>query len=310
MENSQKLFTNIALVVVIIAVIGIAGYSAWSKKSIKIKEILPDSFIMTLHRDSSSSGANRNYEAVLSFVDNNLVYGRATYHTSSSGGEINSLCLYKNSNWVDAESGKKCGEYLYSITKEKLENDIKSGEIKLADEESCMHGALCYQLTDNEELLVNYLEPKAENTSNLGDYSFKAVAKSDPNIKGVNVFVEIYKNEKFIKSVEVGEASIVARMFVLSPDKKNVVFKVTYQGGPCVSFDNLKAINLDTFSLVAFGNNAKLEDDNPGYAETIENIKWISNNEVEAVVRLGLKYGDEWDCGPGTSAPYIFKLIK
>lgn len=163
MEN-QKIISNIALALAVIAIIGIVGYSAWLKKqnTSKFTEILPNSFIMKLSSDSSSSGANRNFEAVLSFTDNNLVYGRASYHSLGAlGDETNSSCIYKSNQWVDRDTGQKCQEYfnsLYSITKEKLENDIKSGEIKEADIAHCGR-IMCYELTDDKKLLVNYLEP-------------------------------------------------------------------------------------------------------------------------------------------------------
>jgi len=166
----------------------------------------------------------------------------------------------------------------------------------------------------------NYQSPADQNsfvntqtspTTKAGDYSFQAVILDRPDRKWNDVFVEIYKNEKFVKSVQVGEEEVEASMFVLSPDKKNVAFKVSYAGGTCMYGDTPRAINLDTFSLIKFENNAKLSKNNSeGYPELIESIKWISDSEIEAVVGFGTKFNADGCGGTGTSTSYTFKFTK
>ena len=109
------------------------------------------------------------------------------------------------------------------------------------------------------------------------------------------IYVEVYKNGEFLKSVLVGKGSD-ANNFVVSPDNSHVAFGLGYYSGSCVAGDTLTILNLNSLSL---GNAVLIKPvrrsliGNSGI-QFIENIKWLSGNEIEAV----LKFGDESNnCG-------------
>ncbi|MBI2623083.1 MAG: hypothetical protein HYW65_00695 [Candidatus Liptonbacteria bacterium] len=147
---------------------------------------------------------------------------------------------------------------------------------------------------------TSYTEEKKSETNvqNVSpqSYSFKGLSKRVPERKWNDVFVEVYKNGELVRSVKVGEDEAKASQFTISPDGRYVAFAIGTAGGTCVYFEDPYAINLETFSVVAFTAEDPKERESwfPGKdwaATPIERIAWTSNNEVEATFRLGMKFG-------------------
>lgn len=116
------------------------------------------SFVIRITSDyQSSGGTERKSEANLIFVDNKLVSGLQSYVIISSPmcsggpGECggNFECVAENQQWIDSQNKGKCNMPPYlnniSLTKEGIEQQIKSGEIKSLNS-NCTHGDLCYEI--------------------------------------------------------------------------------------------------------------------------------------------------------------------
>ncbi len=94
---------------------------------------LPDSFTIKLTGDFTSSGAGRNYEATLVFVDKNLTEGEATYIVLGGNGVDKTIhAKIVNGEWINTEDNKIWEDHLKInlATKDGLENSINSDEIK------------------------------------------------------------------------------------------------------------------------------------------------------------------------------------
>lgn len=140
------------------------------------------------------------------------------------------------------------------------------------------------------------------------NYSFKSISEGDPNKQQyLDYSVEVYKNQQLTKKISIShDISLVApTFFVLSPDQRYVAFKTASYGGTCVYHASPTIIDLSNFSIVNLDRsdiNKKLENaleidpgdpkNNFSAVREIKNIKWISNDKIEAT----MKFGDESGC--------------
>ena len=101
--------------------------------------------------DFTSSGAQRNYNASLTFKGNILINGFETYYVGEGGGctvncERTYNCKIINQKWFDSVDGSDCKiSYPYiSITRKGIQHQIISKELKPVSE--CGHRDLCYEI--------------------------------------------------------------------------------------------------------------------------------------------------------------------
>lgn len=112
------------------------------------------SFIFKISGDFTSSGAQRNYDASLTFINNVLVEGTESYYVGQGGGCTNNCerinsCKILNGEWVDVSGGSNCKidyPFIPSTTKKGIEKQIKSKELKPINK--CGHLDLCYEILD------------------------------------------------------------------------------------------------------------------------------------------------------------------
>lgn len=143
MKKNKKILIGIVAVLIII----ISFLFIYNK-------INKSSFIIKIKGDLTSSGAQRNYDASLTFVDNILVEGTESYYVGQGGGcttdcERVDSCKILNGEWVDASGGSNCKidyPFIPSTTKKGIEKQIKSKELKPMN--ICGHLDLCYEILD------------------------------------------------------------------------------------------------------------------------------------------------------------------
>ena len=166
MQKILKYIIVIILVVIIVVFVVSVNMRKEKKESIKnvlpssstkenTKSILPNSFTLELKADYTSSGATRNYNGKLTFLNSTLVNGSENYFVGQGGGcktNCNRIaeCLIKNQQWVDKTSGGKCEINTYvSLSKEGIEQQIKTKEIlPIEDFNNCPHNSTCYQIVE------------------------------------------------------------------------------------------------------------------------------------------------------------------
>ena len=162
MKNKLKLNTTLLIIIIILLLLvsilllkndnGVLEKNNLSSDQQQIHTILPDSFKMKITGNFTSSGASRFYEEILTFANKNLITGNATYDSEDTyGKKINVTCMIKNQQWIDTKTNGACSDHITSeatsITKEGLENQIKTGSIKPLGS-TCGHDDLCYELTN------------------------------------------------------------------------------------------------------------------------------------------------------------------
>jgi len=116
------------------------------------------SFILKINGDFTSSGAQRNYDAKLIFIDNILTEGTESYYVGQGGGCTNdceriSSCSVLNGNWVDDNGGGNCKidyPFIPATTKTGIEKQIKLG--KIIPSTKCGHLDICYEILDLSHL--------------------------------------------------------------------------------------------------------------------------------------------------------------
>ena len=117
-------------------------------------KINKSSFVIQIRGDLTSSGAQRNYDASLTFVDNILIEGTESYYVGQGGGcttdcERVDSCKILNGRWVDSGNGSDCRinyPFIPSTTKEGIERQIKSKELKPMNK--CGRFDICYEILD------------------------------------------------------------------------------------------------------------------------------------------------------------------
>jgi hypothetical protein len=138
------------------------------------------------------------------------------------------------------------------------------------------------------------------------DFSFKSVSKEFPDKE---VFVEIYKKDELVQTVLVGDEKDRADAFTISPDGKNVAFKVLTIGGTCVAVQSPMTIDLTTFKVKNLTESPYIARAKwPSSIVHIENIKWISENQFQATMKFGEKTLP--DCGESTEVAVTYTLAK
>jgi hypothetical protein len=142
--------------------------------------------------------------------------------------------------------------------------------------------------------------PKKEDISK-DSYSFKSFSYENPNEKYPSFSIGIYKNQELVKEIDIKDTIIEPSLFILSPNKGYVAFKAAYAGGTCVYEEFPVVIDLNTFSRVDLNDSdigkkigsAFNMDFNEmikfSAVQTIEDIKWMSNETI----RASMKFGDE-----------------
>ena len=159
MQNKSKI--NTVLLIIIVILLGVLIWGIFKKEinvsdlvknKIETQTTLPSSFTMKITGNFSSSGASRSYESNLVFINDNLVSGASNYSSEDTyGKKINLECIANNQQWVDTKTNGICqiNDHvgIIPLTKEGLENQIKSGEIKPVGN-TCGHNDMCYQLTN------------------------------------------------------------------------------------------------------------------------------------------------------------------
>lgn len=144
MKRNKKILVSIGIVFVVLVTI----FFAFNNK------INRSSFILKIKGDFTSSGAQRNYDASLTFIDNVLVEGTESYYVGQGGGCTNNCervnsCKIINGEWVDVSGGSNCKidyPFIPSTTKEGIEKQIKLKELKSMYK--CGHLDLCYEILD------------------------------------------------------------------------------------------------------------------------------------------------------------------
>lgn len=135
---------------------GIYTIQDWSNKTFTITSsendvILPSNFQINLTGDLSSSGAQRNFDGSLLFLNNILVSGSENYFVGQGGGctincDRKDSCIIKDQKWVDSINGGNCKVPNYiSLTKKGIEEQIKNKEIKRKEE--CTR-EICYEIIE------------------------------------------------------------------------------------------------------------------------------------------------------------------
>jgi len=144
MKINKKVLIGIIIFLVIIIIGGI----------VYINKNNQSSFIFKIKGDFTSSGAQRNYDASLTFVNNVLTEGTESYYVGQGGGCTNNCerinsCKILNGEWVDVSGGSNCKidyPFVPSTTKNGIEQQIKSQELKPINK--CGHLDLCYEVLD------------------------------------------------------------------------------------------------------------------------------------------------------------------
>ena len=112
------------------------------------------SFIIKISGDFTSSGAQRNYNAELVFVDNTLTEGTETYYVGQGGGctadcERTNSCKIVNGEWIDVSGKSNCNTdypFIPATAKNGIEKQIELNELKPINK--CGHLDLCYEILD------------------------------------------------------------------------------------------------------------------------------------------------------------------
>ncbi len=116
--------------------------------------VLSSFFKIKITKDSTSSGATRKFESILTFSNDELISGLQKYYVGEGGGctincEHNYSCVIKDQKWIDSTSGTQCTINVYSsVAKSDIENDIKNKVIKPVNE--CGHLDTCYEMLQND----------------------------------------------------------------------------------------------------------------------------------------------------------------
>ena len=96
---------------------------------------LPDSFMLKLSLDGTSSGASRLTTSELVFEDGKIVYGFVKYDVSTCMGEIYMrYCELEMGtlSWAGNETDKEfCSAVQHPLTKKEVQEKIDSGEYKV-----------------------------------------------------------------------------------------------------------------------------------------------------------------------------------
>ena len=119
------------ITVVLLIVVAVAFYFVGAKNLLNFKnpivqqqgnsQSLPNSFNARIFGDFTSSGATRNYESNLIFIDGSLSQGEISYISADiNDKKINLKCVYKNNEWKDANSNGACQISSPSYNKESL----------------------------------------------------------------------------------------------------------------------------------------------------------------------------------------------
>ena len=119
-----------------------------------------------------------------------------------------------------------------------------------------------------------------------------------------NYSVDIYNNDELVRNINLPDTNIAPTLFSVSPNNKYVVFKTGIIGGTCVYKASPTVVDLTDFSIVS------LDDSNINIAisdvlgvditkvikfsatQDISDIKWISNDKIEA----SMQFGDDSGC--------------
>jgi len=103
--------------------------------------------------DFTSSGAQRNYEAIMIFKDGILINGSESYFVGQGGGctlncDRTDSCKISNQKWVDSTSGGECkiDQYI-PLSLEEINQKINNKEIKPKSE--CGRFDICYEITSS-----------------------------------------------------------------------------------------------------------------------------------------------------------------
>ena len=145
MKINKKVLISIIVFLIIVIIGGIIYINKNNNSS---------SFIFKIKGDFTSSGAQRNYDASLTFINNILVEGTESYYVGQGGGCTNNCerinsCKILNGEWVDISGKSNCKTdypFIPSITKNGIERQIESKELKPINK--CGHLDLCYEIID------------------------------------------------------------------------------------------------------------------------------------------------------------------
>jgi len=130
-------------------------------------------------------------------------------------------------------------------------------------------------------------------------YSFNAVEVQNPDEKYPNESIEIYKNQQLVKTIDIKNTYVKPSLFVLSPDQKYFAFRVAIYGGTCVYVASPMVVDLSDFSIVNLDNSDIKRKISSALGidiskvikfsatQEINDIKWISNNEIETTMQFG-----------------------
>jgi len=163
------------------------------------------------------------------------------------------------------------------------------------------HGCLAaagYSWCEAKSKCLRTWEEKCEISTDK--YSFIAIESRDGMKQYPDESIEIYKNQKLIKIIVIKDSFEKPSLFAVSPDQKYVAFRTATYGGTCVYSASPMVIDLNNFSIINLDNsdiNKKLNsalgiDVNGvgvkfGATQEIKNIKWLSNNTLEASMQFG-----------------------
>lgn len=113
-------------------------------------KIFKTNFVITIKGDYTSSGASRNYDATIVFVNNKVQNGTQHYFVGEGGGcqsncNHETTCTVENQKWIDSTNGGECSlghnEYL---SKEGIQ--VQINEKNLKPMQICGHLDTCYEI--------------------------------------------------------------------------------------------------------------------------------------------------------------------
>lgn len=111
---------------------------------------LPSSFSIEITGNYDSSGANRRYDAVMTFKENKLISGSQSYYVGEGSGcneNCNKTykCIIKDTVWIDTDNGGACSVPFTTPTSlDDIKNNIQNGT--LTPKDKCGHGNTCFEL--------------------------------------------------------------------------------------------------------------------------------------------------------------------
>lgn len=108
-------------------------------------------YTIEVYSNNSSSGADRNYNGELIFLNGELIRGFQNYNVSQGGGcttncEKKTECIIENQQWIGENGGECTIEKYISLTKEGIEQQIKAKEIIPSENFSNCHRLICYRI--------------------------------------------------------------------------------------------------------------------------------------------------------------------